>query len=337
MSDAKSTTFNVHDTLDCAAVQLSVRESAIALGFGNAEAEEVVLAVAELASNIVKHAGQGILSFRPEQTGERIGIAISALDHGPGISDVNRCLADGYSSAGGLGYGLGTINRLMDEVEINSCAGTGTQITCRRWIRSQPQIPTPSPWDVGVATRARRAAPENGDAFVIRRWQEKLLVGVIDGLGHGEFAQQAALAAQQYVQGHYDLPLDKLFAGAGRACRGTRGAVMALARFESQGRILFASLGNIEARAFGPSQKVSFNVKRGILGLEERNVDVQDHRWLPGSVLVLHTDGLTSRWQWQDFPGLEREPASVIASQLLNQLSTKDDDATALVVTDRSR
>jgi anti-sigma regulatory factor (Ser/Thr protein kinase) len=303
MPDAKSTTCNVRDNLDCAAVQQSVRESAIALGFGPTEAEEIVLAVAELASNIVKHAGQGILSLRSEPMGGRMGIEISALDKGPGMSDVNRCLADGYSTAGGLGYGLGAINRLMDEVEIHSCAGTGTQITCRRWLRSEPNPLSSSPWDIGVATRPRRSALENGDAFVIRRWNEKLLVGVIDGLGHGQLAQHAALAAQQYVQCHYDLPLDKLFAGAGRACRGTRGAVMALARFESHGRILFASLGNIEARAFGRSQKVPFHVKRGILGLEERNVTVQDYNWLPGAVLVLHSD----------------------------------DDATALVVTDRSR
>ena len=338
MPDAKATTFKVRDNLDCAAAQRSARQSAETLGFGSTETEEVVLVVAELATNIVKHAGHGVLSITPQQVGEQMGIEIIALDQGPGISDVEQCMVDGYSTSGGLGYGLGTVNRLMDEVEINSSAGTGTHIVCRRWLRDQsPASDHASPWDVGVASRARRSEPHNGDAFVIRRWQEKLLVGVIDGLGHGHLAQQAALAAQRYVQSHYDLPLDKLFAGAGRACRGTRGAVMALARFESRGRMSLANFGNIEARAFQPAHRLALNVQRGILGLDERRVVVQEHQWLPGSVLVLHSDGLTNRWQWPDFPGLEREPASVIASRLLQQLATRDDDATALVVTDRFR
>jgi anti-sigma regulatory factor (Ser/Thr protein kinase)/serine/threonine protein phosphatase PrpC len=339
MSDTKSTTFNVRDTLDCAAAQHSVRQSAMALGFGHIETEEVVLAVAELTSNIVKHAGHGVLSFKPERMREQMGIEISALDYGPGMGDVDRCLQDGYSTAGGLGYGLGTINRLMDEVEINSCAGTGTHIVCRRWLRNECHAAPapPSPWDVGVVTRARRSAPENGDAFVIRRWQEKLLVGVIDGLGHGQLAQQAALAAQQYVLNHYDLPLSKIFSGAGRACRGTRGAVMALTRFEAPGRMSFASLGNVEARAWHKSQRMPLHVQRGILGLDDRTITVQENHWPPGSVLVLHSDGLTNHWQWEDFSGLEHDPASLIASRLLHKLATKDDDATALVVTDRFR
>ncbi|PYV95671.1 MAG: hypothetical protein DMG89_20780 [Acidobacteria bacterium] len=187
-------------------------------------------------------------------------------------------------------------------------------------------------WQVGVATRPRRHAIANGDAFVIHEWDSNLLAGVIDGLGHGEPAQQAALAAQLYVQSHYDLPLDKLFCGVSRACRGTRGVVMALAHFESPTAMTLANLGNIEMRPWTGAERLSIIVQRGILGGHEDHWSVQQLRWNPGWTLVLHSDGLRTHWQWSDFPGLEREPPQVVANKLLSILAKEDDDATILAV-----
>ena len=87
---------------------------------------------------------------------------------------------------------------------------------------------------------------------------KRALVGVIDGLGHGQFAHRAAQTARQYVENHFDLPLDQIFRGVGRACRATRGVVMALARFDwGQGRLAFASVGNIAVRVFPRGESVS--------------------------------------------------------------------------------
>lgn len=204
------------------AAQQSVRQLALAIGFPSDASEEIALAVAELTSNLIKHAGHGTLAARPVDSGERLGLEIEACDHGPGIGDIEKSFEDGYSTAGSLGYGLGTVNRLMDEVDIHSAPDCGTQILCRRWLRSERRAFTRSPWDVGILTRPRDGFRENGDAFVVKEWDSRLLVGLIDGLGHGDLAQKAALAAQNYVLGHYDQPLDKIFAGADRACRTAR-------------------------------------------------------------------------------------------------------------------
>jgi anti-sigma regulatory factor (Ser/Thr protein kinase) len=323
----------IRDSLDCAVAQQRIREIGAGLGFLATHVEEICLAVSELTANLVKHAGHGVITFTPLHAGSRIGIEIDAQDHGPGITNIDQSLADGYSTTGGLGYGLGAVNRLMDEMDITSSPGLNTSIICRRWVRVRNEEPAPHYWSIGVATRSRRFAPENGDAYVIREWQGKLLVGVIDGLGHGELAQQAALTAQGYVRTHYDLPLDKIFSGAGRACLGTRGVVMALARFENSNRISLATVGNIEARVWSGRDKTLFNVQRGILGVSASpHVVIQENNWSPGWLLILHTDGVQTRWQWQDFPGLEREPAETIARKLLHALATKDDDATVLVV-----
>lgn len=187
-------------------------------------------------------------------------------------------------------------------------------------------------WDVGVATRAMKFAKENGDSFVIQRQGGELLVALIDGLGHGEQAQIAAGAARQYVETHTGLSLSEIFFGAGRACMGTRGVVMTVARFVSPEQLSFGAVGNIEARACGVTNRPPFFVTRGILGSGEVRVRVQKIEWNPEWLFVLHSDGLRTRWQWNDFPGLGEKPAAIIAATLLAELSTGADDATALVV-----
>jgi serine/threonine protein phosphatase PrpC len=166
----------------------------------------------------------------------------------------------------------------------------------------------------------------NGDAFVIKRWSASALVAVIDGLGHGQYAHRAAQAARQYVEMHFDQPLDAIFRGVGRTCRATRGVVMALVRFDFAGddiRFSFASVGNIETRVFGGANGQQFIVPRGIVSGNAPHPRVTDHRWDPGTVMVLHSDGVTARWGWADFPGLTRELATPMAQRLLRTLAKR--------------
>jgi serine/threonine protein phosphatase PrpC len=196
----------------------------------------------------------------------------------------------------------------------------------------------------------------NGDAFVIKHWGNSMLLGVIDGLGHGEFARLAAESARQFVETHYDQPLDALFRGVARTCRSTRGVVMALARFDFGAEISgfrgnnptslqpeiekrkpgiklsFGSIGNIEMRVRGKHEPMNFIVRRGVLGGSAPKVVVTEHAWDLDSLMVLHSDGLRTHWIWEDFPGLDTQSAGVIAQQLLSALAKEDDDATVVVV-----
>src|SRR5262249_34087610 len=121
-------------------------------------------------------------------------IQIESQDNGPGIADFERAVTDGYSTAGSLGNGLGAVNRLMDELQFHSLS-PGTRIICQRWLRARETVPAINWLDFGAATRAYRMLRENGDAFIVKRWQGFALAGVIDGLGHGQFAQRAAQSA----------------------------------------------------------------------------------------------------------------------------------------------
>jgi anti-sigma regulatory factor (Ser/Thr protein kinase) len=317
----------------------TAKHMALAIGFNERASEEIAVAVSELASNLVRHAQGGELTLTPITEGGRVGIQIESRDRGPGIVDVEQALTDGFSTAGSLGYGLGAANRLMDQFDITSQRGVhaGTTIVCTRWLRPHTSAVSLCPLEFGAATRPCPAMTVNGDAFVIKRWNASALVAVIDGLGHGQYAHRAAQTAKQYVETHCDQPLDAIFRGVGRTCRATRGVVMALVRFDFGGqdlRFSFASVGNIEARLFKGLAQEHFIIRRGILGGNAPNPRVTDHCWEAGDVLVLHSDGVTPRWRWEDFPDLSQTSATVTAQRLLRALAMTNDDATVVVVRD---
>ena len=304
-----------------------------AVGFDVAGCDQVAIVVSELANNLIRHAGGGSIGLTLADGGEHPGIQIEAVDRGPGIRDPEQALTDGYSSVGGLGLGLGAVNRLMDDLSLSSRPGGGTRVVCCRWVRPRPGGPFPRLLDFGVTTRSRRGAPENGDAFVVKSWSQCALVGVIDGLGHGELAQRAAQAARMFVEDHFDQPLLTLFRGVGRVCRSTRGVVMALARFtlEEPG-FSFASVGNVEARLFGSLDRGNFVIRRGIIGVNAPNPVLTTHRWERDAILVLHSDGLHTHWGWGDIPATIWQVPSEAAQHLMRTQGKDEDDATVVVV-----
>ena len=314
------------------AARRAARAAAQAAGFAAQACEEIALAATELATNLLKHARGGRLIITRLDEGGRTGLQVESRDTGPGIPDIEQALADGFSTAGSRGDGLGAVNRLMDQLNIQSHRGVGTHIVCRKWVRRHAASLRPCPLAFGAASRPHPKCNVNGDAFVIKQWSENALVGIFDGLGHGQFAYRAAQAARAYVETHFDQPLEEIFRGVGRACRATRGVVMALARFDwDQQNVVFASMGNIEARVFSPHGPLRVGVRRGIIGVHPPNPEITEHPWASDGILVLHSDGVTAHWSWEDFPALAAQPASAIAPALLRALAKDHDDATVLV------
>lgn len=325
----------VADPADVLIVSRRVREIAASGGFPPQGEAELGIVARELATNILRHAGHGFITLRLE--GSRI--LIEARDDGPGLPDGNAAFADGHTTAGGLGYGLGTVNRLMDHVEIASRAGRGTVVTAHRSVRRVSPVAggrTPSPVEVGVATMPKPGFTENGDGYVVRSWGSSLLVGVLDGIGHGSLAHAATQKALSYIGSHFDQPFDAVFSGIDIACRGTRGVVIALARFDwSAQTIEFASVGNVEARVFGVDPPLNFLARRGILGVNAPGPLVQTFPWPPRATLVLFSDGVVSHWGETALPNDPEVPASVTARRLLSEFNRLTDDATVLVVKPR--
>jgi serine/threonine-protein kinase RsbT len=95
----------------------------------------IVTAASELARNVFKYAGKGVMRWRATRADSRQGIELQFVDHGPGIQDIDLALQSGYSTSRGLGLGLSGAKRLMDDMEVQSVVGKGTTVTLSKWRR----------------------------------------------------------------------------------------------------------------------------------------------------------------------------------------------------------
>ena len=120
---------------DIVTTRRAVREVAQRLGFGITDVTRIVTATSELARNIVLYAGAGVIRWRELGKSSRVGVELTLEDNGPGITDIEQAMQEGYTTSGGLGLGLPGTKRLMDEFEIASEVGRGTRVTVRKWRR----------------------------------------------------------------------------------------------------------------------------------------------------------------------------------------------------------
>jgi len=127
-------TLGIQSDADVVRVRQVTRELAVALGFRLVDQTKIVTAASELARNTFVHGGGGVVLLEAFEDGARRGLRLTFTDKGPGIADVGRALADGYTTGSGLGLGLGGAKRLSNEFEISSAPGQGTRVRIARWM-----------------------------------------------------------------------------------------------------------------------------------------------------------------------------------------------------------
>ncbi|MGA9225192.1 MAG: anti-sigma regulatory factor [Mesobacillus sp.] len=120
---------------DIVAARQLGRNVAKELGFGTVDQARITTAISELARNIYLYAGKGQICIDKLYDGGKVGLRINAVDSGPGIKEIRQVMEDGFSTSGGLGAGLPGVKRLMDEFDIESTPGQGTQIRASKWLR----------------------------------------------------------------------------------------------------------------------------------------------------------------------------------------------------------
>jgi serine/threonine-protein kinase RsbT len=118
---------------DILRVRQAVRAWAVECGFTLVEQTKLITAASELARNTVVHGGGGEVTLEILNEHARLGFRLRFEDHGPGIADIAQALRDGYTTAGGLGLGLGGAKRLSNDFEIFSRPGEGTKVSIIRW------------------------------------------------------------------------------------------------------------------------------------------------------------------------------------------------------------
>jgi anti-sigma regulatory factor (Ser/Thr protein kinase)/serine/threonine protein phosphatase PrpC len=298
-----------------------------AAGLSDAQVDRVALAATELATNLVAHAEDGVLF------GDANGgcLDMVAVDRGPGIRHPEACLRDGFSTRGGLGAGLGAVRRAADEFDLYSRVGHGTAVLARWW----PASATPFRLgDIGGLTAASPGERDSGDAWTVLRAAACTTLVVCDGLGHGRLAARASEAALEVARKRRDEPPAALLTAMHRALAGTRGAAVAIAQLRSEEGVLrFAGIGNVAARLVTEAGEERLVSRPGIVGgpAGSRIPTESVHPWRSGSLLALHTDGLTDRWSLRTWPELVGRHVGAVAGWLLWQAYRQRDDACVLV------
>ncbi len=133
-----ATRIAVHSAVGVERARREARQQAERLGFGLEDVERIALATTELATNLVRYAYAGEIVVRViAEESRREAVEIESCDGGPGIPDVERALCEGFSTGGGLGAGLPSVRRLMDDFDLNS-GPNGTRVVVRKWRTTRP-------------------------------------------------------------------------------------------------------------------------------------------------------------------------------------------------------
>ena len=133
MKSAKQETVPIASSSDVVLARQKVRQWAIEMKFTLVDQTKLVTAASELARNALEHGKGGQMVIEQVENSIKNGLKLVFEDRGPGISDVDAALRDGYTTGGGMGLGLGGSKRLVNDFRIESEPGKGTRVTVVRW------------------------------------------------------------------------------------------------------------------------------------------------------------------------------------------------------------
>jgi anti-sigma regulatory factor (Ser/Thr protein kinase) len=300
-------------------------------GFDEADAGRVALVATELATNLLKHGNGGEIlagSFGEDQDGG--GIELIALDKGPGMPNVAASLADGYSTAGTAGKGLGAVVRQSHFVDVASWPGVGTAILARL-KRGQPPEGFVDDDKIGAVSVPMPGQDVCGDSWSVVAGPEQTTVLVADGLGHGPDAAEASVEAVRLFHrfnGHSAPTLLEYVHGGLRA---TRGAAVSIARLQPRsGKLVYTGVGNIAGVISVNGELRRMVSMPGTAGHNARKIQAFEYPFTSGLV-ILHSDGIASSWTLERYPNLAARHPTLIAAVLYRDLTRHRDDATVLV------
>lgn len=120
---------------DVVRVRQFIRNLAQRLKLSLVDQTKLVTATSELTRNTLVYGGGGVARIEVVSDGRRTGVKAVFHDDGPGIPDLALALADGWSSGKGLGLGLSGARRLVDEFDLDTEVGRGTDVTVVKWSR----------------------------------------------------------------------------------------------------------------------------------------------------------------------------------------------------------
>ena len=285
------------------------------------------LLLQELPVTSLLDVGSGHGAWAAEWLRAGVGEVI-AVDSGPGMQNVAASMRDGHSTAGSPGLGLGSISRLTSNLDIYSQRGVGTVSRFEVWASDAPE--PRAAVRSGAICVAKPGETVSGDLWEAVPVGDEMTVVVVDGLGHGRGAHEAARAvlAASDPGAQPSAALERMH----QAAKPTRGAAGAVARLRPRARtVVFAGLGNISGLVSTGDAQHHMVSSNGTLGHQSQGLREYVYQWPAGSTLVLFSDGLTSHWALDRYPGLLVRHPSLVAAVLYRDHSRRRDDVTVVV------
>lgn len=320
----------VHDASAAGGVRRAAVSLGEAAGLSTTSLGDLAIVAMEIGTNLARHAIEGSVLIRASRRDEAVAVELVAIDRGPGMADVQRWAQDGNSTAGTLGIGLGAIARKSTSFDLYSLPQVGTVLAAT--VGGAPFGTT-----AGIS---RPIAGENicGDGYGVRTVDRREQLLLCDGLGHGPLAAAAAQAAVlHFAAAPADGP-GAVLADLNEHLRHTRGAVASVAEIDRDaGTVRHAGIGNVTATIVDGERRRAMVSLPGILGQltgdTRRTVREFVYPLPAGAAVILHSDGLTDRWDMAGYPGLATRAAVVVAATLLRDAGRRRDDASVLVST----
>lgn len=302
-------------------------------GCGEDLTARLALVVTELGRNLATHTSGGRLLLRRLSGARNDGVEVLSLDNGPGMANLNECLRDGFSTAGTPGTGLGAVQRASQVFSVYTQPGNGTALLSEVWS-SPSESPRTRSWVEGGASVPYPRELVCGDAWAEMTPRPGVVRCVLaDGLGHGPYAAEAAVKATEVFLKYPHAGLAVLLDDMHGALRSTRGAAVAVAEVDfGRGEVSYAGIGNIAASIVCHETSTNLVSMNGTVGGQHRGVRVFQYPWRRDATLILSSDGLRSRWQFEQYPGLLGRHPALIAGVLFRDHARESDDATVVVL-----
>jgi anti-sigma regulatory factor (Ser/Thr protein kinase) len=300
---------------------------AAALHLDETTSGRAALVITEAATNLLKHGGGGEVFVGPAGVGTTRGVQVIALDKGRGMKDIGSSLQDGVSTTGTSGTGLGAIVRASSSFDIYTMPGAGTVIGATVYANGFAPVLAAG---VSVPLRGEMRC---GDGWASWSAGELLSIFLCDGLGHGAEAAHATDLATEAFRRHAERPTREIIEYVFAALKHSRGAAVAVAELDRrEGRARFCGLGNISGAIVRPDGESHSVVSYpGIAGHTMRRLQEFTYEWPAGSLIVLHSDGLSTHWSFDSYKGLMSRHPDVIAGVLYRDFRRVRDDATVVV------
>lgn len=168
-----------------------------------------------------------------------------------------------------------------------------------------------------------------GDAYVIKEYPEYTLIAVVDGLGHGKLAHQAAALAIKTIENSYCHNLEQLMTELHRELNGTAGVVLGIVIIDYiNSQLLCSGVGNITIKHIG-IKETDVRLPKAILGYQSFNYESKRISLMDDDFLIMHTDGIRNDYVLA--PQISSTPQRV-ANFLASKYRNSKDDALIVVV-----